>query len=872
LEEKSLLRPLLDAFEEGVCLLDEAGAVRCMNAVAERLLGYREDELLGRPFLSDLEVAQEGGAPQFGVGEAFDRLSAFRQDLAQFRRKDGSVLGVACALQPLGRDGAGPTLLKFRERERGPACDIALRDIEAKLGTIFDTISDGLIVIDQSGAIQLFTSGAERLFGYRQDELLGQNVKTLMPSPYREAHDGYLATYLRTGIKKIIGIGREVSGQRKNGTVFPLYLSVGEMCLDGRHLFAGIIHDLTQGKRAEEQLLTLSAAVDQSPAAVLITALDGQIEYVNHAFTRLTGYSAGELVGQNPRLLQSGHTGHERYRRLWETILDGREWRGEIQDRKKNGELYWALETITPLYNSQGEITHYLAIQQDITEQKQDKEALAESETRFRQVAEMAGEWLWEQDPEGHYIYSSGAVQNILGFTPVEIRGKHYLDLLTAEDRKHWTEAIPFPSADMRQPFHRLVNHYCHKDGHEVYTESTGAPIFDKQGKLIKWRGVDHDVTARKAFEDALRVRDRAIEATHVGIVITDAQAQGNSNIYVNPALSRITGYSREELLRQNMRLLQGPDTDPAAVEQIRQAINTGRSCEVVLKNYRKGGAPFWNELLISPVVDDRGKLTHYIGIQTDVTERRRAEESRHELEIAKHIQLSLLPAAPLSLPSAELAGVCVPASHVGGDYFDFFHTSGAVDVVIADVSGHSVGAALIMAEVRSTLRASTRKVAGAPVGPAQVLHVLNELLYDDLTGVELFITMFYLEYLSDTRTLKYANAGHNLALLLRLGDATCTPLDAEGLVLGVRREVDFEERSIELAAGDRLLLYTDGVTDAQNPEGEYFDVARLCALFSAYRTLPPEALIEQLLAEVRAFSGHTPLRDDISMVTLQVR
>lgn len=78
MEEKSLLRPLLDAFEEGVCLLDEAGAVRCMNAVAERLLGYREDELLGRPFLSDLEVAQEGGAPQFGVGEAFDRLSAFR--------------------------------------------------------------------------------------------------------------------------------------------------------------------------------------------------------------------------------------------------------------------------------------------------------------------------------------------------------------------------------------------------------------------------------------------------------------------------------------------------------------------------------------------------------------------------------------------------------------------------------------------------------------------------------------------------------------------------------------------------------------------------------------------------------------------------
>lgn len=872
MEEKPLLRPVLDAFEEGVCLLDEAGALRCMNAAAERLLGYREEELLGRPLLPNLGVAREGGGPPFGAAAAFNRLSAFRQDSAQFRRKNGSVLDVVCTLQPLAQDDAGPTLLKFRERERGSACDTALRDIEAKLGTVFDTISDGLIIIDQDGAIQLFTLGAERLFGYRHDEVLGQNVKMLMPSPYREAHDGYLATYLKTGVKKIIGTGREVSGQRKNGTVFPMYLSVGEMRVGGCRFFVGITHDLTRRQRAEEQLLTLSAAVDQSPAAVLIAALDGQIEYVNHSFTSLTGYGADEVVGQTPRLLQSGRTAQEQYRRLWETIQNGREWRGEIQDRKKNGKLYWALETITPLRNTQGEISHYLAIQQDITEQKQDKEALAESEARFRQVAEMAGEWLWEQDPEGHYIYSSGAVRDILGFTPIEIRGKHYLDLLTAEDRMHWTAALPFPSADTQKPFHHLVNRYRHKDGHEVYTESTGAPLFDDQGKLIKWRGVDHDVTARKAFEDALRVRDRAIESARVGIVITDAQAKGNPNIYVNPALSRITGYSREELLGQNMRLLQGPDTDPTAVEKIRQAVTGGRSCEVVLKNYRKDGIPFWNELLISPVLDDTGKLTHYIGIQTDVTERRRAEESRHELEIAKHIQLSLLPDAPLRLPSVELAGVCVPASHVGGDYFDFFHASGSVDVVIADVSGHSVGAALIMAEVRSTLRAQTRKAAGVPVGPAQVLRDLNELLYDDLTRAESFITMFYLKYLSDIRTLKYANAGHNWALLLRLGDATCTPLDAEGLVLGARRDVDFEERRVALAAGDRLLLYTDGVTEAQDPEGAFFGDARLCTLFSAYRTLPPEALIEKLLVEVRAFCGNAPLRDDISMVMLQVR
>jgi sigma-B regulation protein RsbU (phosphoserine phosphatase) len=321
------------------------------------------------------------------------------------------------------------------------------------------------------------------------------------------------------------------------------------------------------------------------------------------------------------------------------------------------------------------------------------------------------------------------------------------------------------------------------------------------------------------------------------------------------------------------MRLLQGPETDPVAVEQIRQALDTGQSCEVTLKNYRKGGAVFWNELLISPVVDDTGKITHYIGVQTDVTERRKAEESRHELELAKHIQLSLLPNAPLRLPRAEFAGLCVPASQVGGDYFDYFQNSraDAVDAVIADVSGHSVGAALIMTEVRSTLRAETRKATAIPSGPAQVLRDLNDLLCDDLTKAELFITMFYLSYLPDTRTLKYANAGHNFALLLRSADGVCTPLHAEGLVLGVESAVEFEEHSVQLSIGDKLLLYTDGIIEAQNPQGDFFDLDRLCEAFRTHRDLAPEALIRRLLEEVRGFCGESPPSDDIAMVAIQV-
>ncbi len=747
---------------------------------------------------------------------------------------------------------------------------VGLDDVKEKIGPIFDTIPDGLIIISQAGEIQLFSSGAEKIFGYSRGEVYGRNVKMLMPSPFREAHDGYLSSYVGTGVKRIIGGGREVLGRRKNGSEVPLYLSIGELWLGGIRHFVGVAHDLTNRKKAEEKLVTLSAAMEQSPVAIMIATKDGFIEYVNQSFTRLTGYAAAEIVGENPRLLRSERTGSHQYQRLWKTILSGQEWSGEIQDRKSNGELYWAYEMVTPLKNASGQITHYLAIQQDITQEKLDKESLRESEARFRHVAQLTGEWLWEQDPDGRYVYSSGSVSKILGYSPEEIVGKNYRELQIRE-KAGMRLASGLTASENCRPFYRLVNRYRRKDGKEVYTESSGAPILDQFGRLAKWRGVDHDITEHKFFEDALRLRDRAIESVHVGVAISDGQEKSNPNIYVNPALCDMTGYSREELLGEGPRMLRGPETDLAPLEQINQAIAAGRDCEVTMKFYRKNGQPFWCELLISPVMEEDGKVSHHVGIYTDVTERRKADESRHELEIAKGIQLSLLPVAPLRLPCAEMAGLCVPAGQVGGDYFDFFKNAGSVDIVIADVSGHSVGAALIMTVVRSTLRAEARKTGAASSGPAQIMQDLGELLFDDLNRSELFITMFYITLDPETRIMTYANAGHNWALLLRSGQEECEFLDADGLIMGVQPRINFEERTAQLACGDIVLLYTDGLTEARNVEGEFFGLQRLCAALNANRSLSPEALVNGLLNDVYAFCGDQSLEDDLAIVAMRV-
>ncbi len=742
--ETSHLQVVLDILEEGVCLFDSAGKVQAINRAALDLLGYREAELLGQNAADAFADNALGRLLQ----RALTGGEFFRDQCNQFQCKDRPAITVSYSLTPLvGNGKPGGAVLRFREASPAPVCDLALRDSETKLGTILDTIADGVIAIDEKGIIQLFNPAAETLFGYGRKEVSGLNVNILMPDPDHDLHDSYIASYLRTGVKQIIGIGREVTGKRKGGGLFPMHLSIGEALLGDERFFVAIIHDLTSRKRAEEQLHTLSRAVEQSPSAVLIANLHGMIEYVNPSFSHLTGYSSSEVIGRSPALLRSSHTSAEQYQRLKETLLNEGEWREEIQDRKQSGEQYWALETISPVRNSAGKVTHFLSIQQDITEQKQDKEALQASEQRFREVAEMTGEWLWEQDPEGCYIYCSGAVSQILGYRPEEILGTSYLNLLTEEDKKRWTTELP-ATHDVRESFRRLVNRYRHKDGHEVFTESTGKPFLAEDGRLIKWRGVDHDITARKKYE-----------------------------------------------------------------------------------------------------------------------------EERHELEIAKQIQSSLLPKAPLRIEGLHVAGICQPATHVGGDYYDYFNSKDILNIVIADVSGHSVGSALLMAGVRNTLKAEAHR--SDPMMPgqdaAEVLHSLNELLFDDLNGSDLFISMFYMRYNPKSRQLCYANAGHNCPMWLPVNEDKCLELDAEGMVIGVRKDVIFEEKGIFFQHGDKILLYTDGITEAQNRAGEFFGVARLSDLLVKHRLEPPETTLDNILAALRGFCGSQSFDDDVSLVVLNI-
>lgn len=176
-----------------------------------------------------------------------------------------------------------------------------------RLRAVVETAVDGVILIDARGTVLLFNPACERLFGYRAGEVLGQNVKMLMPAPYQDEHDGYLGNYARTGERKIIGIGREVVGRRKDGSTFPMDLSVGEAKQDGETSFVGIIHDLTERKQSEQALREsaerLRAVVDTAVDGVILIDARGAVLTFNPACEKLFGYASAEVVGRNVKML-----------------------------------------------------------------------------------------------------------------------------------------------------------------------------------------------------------------------------------------------------------------------------------------------------------------------------------------------------------------------------------------------------------------------------------------------------------------------------------------------------------------------------------------------------------------------------------------
>jgi two-component system, LuxR family, sensor kinase FixL len=291
-EATGLLAAILASSEDAIVSVTLDEVVTSWNLAAERIFGYTAGEMIGQPISM---LAPPGRADEMtGIlnriqhGERVERYETER------RRKDGRVVNVSLTLAPVS-DEAGRIVAVCQI-----ASDItdakhehsALLEREAHLRTVLDTVPDGMVVIDEHGVVQSLSATAERMFGYTADEVRGQNVSMLMPSPYRENHDNYLSRYLATGERRIIGLGRVMAGQRKDGTTFPMELAVGEVPGEGRHhLFTGFLRDLTERQSTQKRLQELQSELSHVSRLTEMGQMASALAHeVNQPLTAATNY------------------------------------------------------------------------------------------------------------------------------------------------------------------------------------------------------------------------------------------------------------------------------------------------------------------------------------------------------------------------------------------------------------------------------------------------------------------------------------------------------------------------------------------------------------------------------------------------------
>ncbi len=287
--------------------------------------------------------------------------------------------GVLPELDLMRKDEIGALARNFHDMaERVGARERSLAESEELTRKVIQSAGDGIVIINEKGVIQSVNMAVVEIFGYAQDEMEGKNVSKLMPEPHRTNHDGYLNRYMQSGVSDAIGMMRELEGQRKNGELFPLELVTTEVMHSKGRLFVGMVRDISDRKKAEQELRLAAQVMESSLESIIVTDAEQKIYAVNPAFTEITGYTAEEVIGRNPKMFASGRQDSDFYQRMWTEIEQTGNWQGEIWDRRKNGEIYPKWMSITALKDNGGDITHYVSVASDITERKLSERRLEE--------------------------------------------------------------------------------------------------------------------------------------------------------------------------------------------------------------------------------------------------------------------------------------------------------------------------------------------------------------------------------------------------------------------------------------------------------------------------------------------------------------
>jgi PAS domain S-box-containing protein len=428
------------------------------------------------------------------------------------------------------------------------------------LASIVESSDDAIIGKTLDGIIVSWNRGAEKIYGYGAPEMTGKSISMLFPPGEFGAPD------LMERVRRGESVDHyETVRVRKDGKHIDVSVTLSPVWDEaGRVVAASVIaRDITERKRAEAENLRLATAIEQAAEGVMITDLEPRIQYVNPAFTRMTGYSRAEALGQNPRLLKSDRHDVNFYKEFWATILAGKIWHGEMINRRQDGTLYPEEMTIAPVRDAGGTLTNFIAIKQDVTERKRAQEALSVSETRYRRLFETARDGILLLDPETATITDVNPfVLELLGYAREEILGKKLWDVGPFRDVAASQDAFRSLQADGYVRYEDLPLET--KSGDHIDVEFV-SNTYRSDGKEVIQCNI-RDMTERKRARKALSASEtryrRLFEAAQDGILLVDPETATITD--VNPFVVKLLGFAPEEILGRKLWEI-GPFRDVAA-------------------------------------------------------------------------------------------------------------------------------------------------------------------------------------------------------------------------------------------------------------------------------------------------------------------
>lgn len=392
-DERRRYQELFEFAAAGLLVTDTNGTIREANLAAAALLGVGQRHMAGKPL--SVFVAEPDRPAFYGLLRRLQRVDRILGWELELQPRSGAPLPVdltVAAMPETSTHGRARSILRWslrdvRERRQ---TEKALRDNEARLRAILDTAVDAIITIDERGVVQSVNPATERMFGYGAEELVGRNVNLLMPSPYREEHDGYIARYLETGEARIIGVGREVSGRRKDGSTFPVDLGVSELKAREGRMFTGILRDISERRAAEEGRLLYEQMVAASNDLMAFVDRDYTYRAVNERYTEVFGLARDDIVGRTAADL----VGVERFETIirprYDECLSGRSVHYEHWlELPRWGQRCFDIR-LDPYYGDEEGVRGVLVDARDVTERKRFEEDAARRRAELAHAGRLA--------------------------------------------------------------------------------------------------------------------------------------------------------------------------------------------------------------------------------------------------------------------------------------------------------------------------------------------------------------------------------------------------------------------------------------------------------------------------------------------------